>query len=676
LPPCRAQVAVAFFVLALGCGWSEERPAPTAAPDAAAEVSAPPGNPHLLVRRAWGWPGGGLALAIERTGADSLALGLEAGAAPTLALPGRADLPLAATPLAVESGLTALVLVPAADAAEHGARVQAALALAEALPPGERLALWQSGSPPLLLADLDPRRELAVARLAGLAPEPEVEPELDPVLVGLSEAEGSGGALARDVVVVAGSGALSPEARAGPVALWRLGGGGEPVKGGKAAAAALAWRRSHLIGLGACPPGPLPGAADLLLAGERSAVAPPPPLLHLAGEPCQSEAAASFAFPWLERVELALTPAEQKVWDARAKAMSEKDFSTRVRLGAGDWIEATAHFRGFSSLACERKSLTVNLSGHAPRPLMPGASWDRFHLISLCLDSGYFNLAFANRLLRRLGLFGLDQRFVRLEVAGQNRGVYLLLEHGTHTLAADRLAVKAIIRRRFDPEDKPEDVKLPEGAAAASAMLASYHELTELAAKAPADSVGDELAKRMDLDAYLDWLAFMSLFEVGDYVDEVIFIGSAEAGGLTFRVSAWDTDDLFEPCHHGGKWALPDPHGLLYCAEGKLDQALLRSPALYARYAGRLSRLLEEALPETVLAAAMAETRAELWSVLADEETAAAMVEIAKERPGLGGLAGVRAEIAARMAEVLAQSEARRSLLRSRLAAWRQETGR
>ena len=52
-------------------------------------------------------------------------------------------------------------------------------------------------------------------------------------------------------------------------------------------------------------------------------------------------------------------------------------------------------------------------------------------------------------------------------------------------------------------------------------------------------------------------------------------------------------DDLMSDCHYGGvSHALDDPHGLLFCAEGDLDYALLRSPPLYRRFADRLHHLL------------------------------------------------------------------------------------
>ena len=86
---------------------------------------------------------------------------------------------------------------------------------------------------------------------------------------------------------------------------------------------------------------------------------------------------------------------------------------------------------------------------------------------------------------------------------------------------------------------------------------------------------------------------------------------------------AWDPDDSFQSCHHGGRNALTDPHGLLYCAEAALDKVLLRSPEMYASFVDTLEWVLREGMTtETVSTIADRQLR-DMWGVLSDDDTAA-----------------------------------------------------
>jgi hypothetical protein len=132
----------------------------------------------------------------------------------------------------------------------------------------------------------------------------------------------------------------------------------------------------------------------------------------------------------------------------------------------------------------------------------------------------------------------------------------------------------------------------------------------------------------------------------------------------------WDPDDLFSACHHASKFAYEDPHGILYCAEGTIDAAILRSPEVYARYVELLEGLIADLGPEK-LRYTMDQVRDELWAVLADDATAAAMVTLVEKHPEAATAEGARAVIAAKMDAMLEEAKARRAALTEAIAAWR-----
>ena len=360
------------------------------------------------------------------------------------------------------------------------------------------------------------------------------------------------------------------------------------------------------------------------------------------------------------------TAAARAHFDALDAAASEDEFTLALALGAARPVSARAHFRGQSSLGCARKNLAVNLSGTTPRRLFPGGADDEFLLISLCLDAAYVNQALANRLMRRLDVLPLGDRFVAVTVDGEPRGVYLLLQKPVDTLRRDLAALAGVIRRRFDPEDKPEDIDYPDDDAGRAWAIDEYHALLALVDAVPPAQLGDALAARFDLDGYLRWLALTSYLHNGDFVDEAFFYLSDEAPGPWFRQHGWDSDGLFTPCHHGGNFAFEDPHGLTFCLEGHLDRALLVSDAIYARYVAALEALITEQAPPELVADVLDGVRADLVARLGDDATCAAMSEV-----GARDCAGLVAAIDARVAFLKGAVVARAAELATGIAAWR-----
>ncbi|PKN58992.1 MAG: hypothetical protein CVU56_03355 [Deltaproteobacteria bacterium HGW-Deltaproteobacteria-14] len=477
--------------------------------------------------------------------------------------------------------------------------------------------------------------------------------------------------MARLEAVTTRAGALDDAGRASVLAtLDRLGGpwGPQPrdlrvVGGGGDRVTARAGLRT----VGAC--GPFPGGVKLELAAAdaRCTFTTPAPDADTRGIPCDPDDAASDAWPWPDTIALRFdTAAARTAFDALDAAASEQEFDVTLSLGRAHPVDARAHFRGQSSLGCGRKNLAVNLAGPTPRRLAPGAADDELLLISLCLDSGYVNQALANRLMRGLDLMPLNDRFVSLTVDGEPRGVYLLLQKPVDTLRRDLARLAGVIRRRFDPEDKPEDIDFPDDEAGRAWVIDRYHALTARVGEVAPAELLTALRVDFDLDAYLRWLALTSYLHNGDFVDEVFFYASDESAGPWFRLHGWDSDDLFTDCHHQGRFAFEDPHGLTFCMEGDLDRALLVSDAVYARYVDVLTALLTDDAPPSLVAEVLDGVRADLVARLSDDATCRAMTEV-----GASDCAGLVAAIDARVASLKGAVEARAEVLLEGIAAYR-----
>ena len=704
----RSFAVLTLVATLVGCA-GDEPAAPPASPDEDVHIAEPdvmtlpdtvdvePFTPTgscddgtVRILRVTPWVGRGMQVTLELATPEG-APATEGADVPMRLVAGEDEWPATASAAWQSRGITGVVLVPSAEAAENDDRKAAAKALIEGLPATEEVALWRLGEVPELSAELTQGREHVLERLAAIAPSAGgaiTEEALEPVRDALQHVGNPYSLVSRSLVVVAGDGPPSELQAKGPdqpvATLWLLASqqdpdpirgvygwsGRSPKEGGGALAEQIVARRYGIVRVGACVDVPEDTELTLFVGETPCTVKAPKPFDHMELVTCDAAAAAADDYPYGDTVDLVLTPEELALWEQYHAAESKEDFTLRMRIGVGEPIQAKAHFRGHTSLSCERKNYNVNLDGGRKRRLMPGAASDELYLISMCKDEGYFNQTFANRLLQPLGIFPLDFRYVKVTLNGKSQGVYMMLEDPTETLLDDHLALASIIRRRFDPEDKPEDIKWPDGDGAEAALL-RYKEVMAIATEAPEDEVLPRLREAMDIDGYLLWMAFNTFMVNGDYVDEAYFYGAAEAGGpVWFQQMGWDPDDLFSACHHASKFALVDPHGILYCAEGDLDQAILRSKAVYDRYVELLEGLMTT-LTADKLEAKMAEIRAELFAVL-DDDMAAAMVVLAESHPEAATAAGAKKVIRELMDEMLADAEASRAALLAKIATYKE----
>lgn len=394
------------------------------------------------------------------------------------------------------------------------------------------------------------------------------------------------------------------------------------------------------------------------------------------GPGCDLEALLGAGPEPMPTLDVWFTPEQRASFDALAEARDGvTEFEGRMRLQAHEEAAAfRGSFRGQSSLACERKSWSVNLDGRDARHPIPGTGMDQFYLISMCLDDRYVNQVNADRLLARVGTWHLALGFVELRVDDASHGLYLFVEEVDDALRNDVSDARAVIRRRTDIDGKAPEAKWSfddddEAALARyEAFLASFEGLQ-------GEELLDALHQRMDLDQYLRWIALMSLLENGDYVDEVFFVeeGTVDTAGAPasyYTIQTWDPDDLFSACHHNGRFAIEDPSTLLYCTESVLDHAIFADPLVYAYYVDTLEAVVGELTPE-VFEATVTATRDELLAWFERDALRLAMVELLEQNPEAESSAVFQSEIEAATEALIEKFRVRRGALVAAIDAFR-----
>ena len=541
-------------------------------------------------------------------------------------------------------GLTLIALEGTNDPWEHIARVQRARELVEGLPEGERIAIWRDGA---WLSEFTERRAHLIKRLEDTLFSPAEPPPLSMLEAVLAEVEGSFGAIHRDLVVIGDSDEDAPDVEA------------------------ILARRARVVRVGVCPNMDEDEAFVLRVGGATALLKAPEPMPAMTWVPCSPSAAAVDAYPFGQTIALYLDEQEYGDFLWHQSNNSKEDWTTHVAIGPSLPEPAVAHFRGNSSLGCQRKSITINLDGGHPRRLSSGSADDEFLLISMCLDDRYFQQFLANHLLQARGLFQPRQRYVRLTINGDDQGVYLLLENPTETIRRRHAGVESVLRRRNEAQGNAADVKWPSDPEEAQAARAAYEAMAGLVWNTPAEDLEATLEAHLDLEMFLEWLAFHTYVRNGDYVDEVFFFASIEQGERFYRISGWDADDLLSNCHHNAKNALPDPWNIYYCAEGILEHALIYSPVLYDRFINHLEALILEELPYEKMVSTVFMVRDALFEHLNDESVCSAMVEIINANPQASTCEGAKADIQGHMQDFLSGLSQRSTSLLNLIEAYR-----
>ena len=654
-------------------------------------------EPQAAVRRVNNWVGDGVQLYVELRDPLGVPDPLADTSMLTLGALPEGEPSFAIEAVEVEAGITAIIMVPSADAEVHAQRVAAARAVIEAMPDGERFILWRLDETPGLMAEFTPRRNHVLERLGSLAaaevawPGEEARAEL---IDDVDDVAGRTDAPSRFIVVVGDPGSLL-DLDESPAAVLRLdattegldpctdrgGWSGEvtPEEAGALLVDHMLLQRSSMVRIGICDLPEGTEGLELTYGDETTPVDLPRFLEAMSDLACVAEEAASDDYPYGDTVELILTPEEMVTWTSYHSRRVEEDFPLHVKIGSSAPIKATAHFRGQGSMGCARKSLNVELDAPGSTRLAPRADANEFYLVSMCLDDGYFQTILGYRHNYELDLFPLERRFVEVRLNETSLGVFMMQEKPTHTLRNEATDMDRMIRRRtgngrqVEAELKYPNVGTP---AEAEALLAEFHELATLAETTAPELIFDTLSSRFDFDNYLRWLAYNTLMRNGDYVDETFFYGSLERTGegdsevLYFRNMGWDYDDLNSGCHYGGVHALVDPAGIVYCAEDQIDRSLLLSDEVYETFINHLSEMLDSTIREEDLIDELADIRMDLFAILDNDAACAAMVEVRSPASTNPPCPEVHAAIDARMTSFQAAMLTRWTALRALIDTW------
>lgn len=155
-------------------------------------------------------------------------------------------------------------------------------------------------------------------------------------------------------------------------------------------------------------------------------------------------------------VNIELTPEEILIYEQRLENLDKAEFSGKIQLSSEQgFTKMKAKLHGSSSLACERKSLSINLAGNQRRTIagsfdFASLNGDEFHLISMCLDKNYIHQINGDRLMQKVLAWELPAALVELQINQQSRGIYFLVGKPKDVFKRNLTGLNSILRRRTD----------------------------------------------------------------------------------------------------------------------------------------------------------------------------------------------------------------------------------
>ncbi len=331
--------------------------------------------------------------------------------------------------------------------------------------------------------------------------------------------------------------------------------------------------------------------------------------------------------------ELALQDKGYKIENKIKLQVSEKEYQRLFKSKGKHIILKTAaviindqsveveelHTHGKTTLYMTRKSLTFDLGKKVSfKHGEDEESMKKFYAISMSMDKNYIRNRLSFEMMDHLRLFELFYTFCEIEINEKTNGIYMIIER-PQDWALKSKDSPLIIRRGFNHEiDKIKTGKKVDHESIKS-YRNIYREIYNAISKHKGEKLYNELSQWIDLEMYMQWLAFNYFVRNGDYTDEVYFY--IDTKDNRYKIIPWDYDDIFARQPHEGmsqkKFLLGDK--FVFSSEDELDQKIAEDPYLYEKYLEQFKIVLLQLEP-ALLEKVFTNTYAELYPYFKRED--------------------------------------------------------
>lgn len=326
--------------------------------------------------------------------------------------------------------------------------------------------------------------------------------------------------------------------------------------------------------------------------------------------------------------------------------------------------------RGQGSIGYSRKNFGLKLSDSIQLGRLKAKKID---LLSMSADAGYIStrLGLMTAELLKIGTPLLTE-YAELYINGKSNGLYTVVEKPKSAFSKDSpYVVRRGYKSAFQHYEADVSKKLTQ--TEIQKIRATADSIYQDIATKKDEALMNSLKQKMDIEAYLRWMAMNSLYTNGDFPDEIFFYVDGEMykqGRIYFRVSPWDFDDLFKssmhnvPINERERLNPANVNSILYSYEDKLDRAFAPSNAyMYEQFKTVAKQVIINDLPKSVTDGLLTKIGSEIKEYLKSQD----ILQMSGKDSGRKGVAYTAKEIEALFYKRSQQIEARRAVLLERL---------
>lgn len=261
-----------------------------------------------------------------------------------------------------------------------------------------------------------------------------------------------------------------------------------------------------------------------------------------------------------------------------------------AKISINDFPERQALIRvhGWSSAQVDRKSFYIDLLSF--QKITEKIRVRKFFLLNMANDPYNFKMKFSYQLLSKFGLFPSYNQFVVLDINGSSQGLYLMVERPEDAIKRVFPNVISVFRTRLNNNIEPYYLKPDYDCWRLLDKFQKVFSMNNF------ENQAELIEDIVDMESYLYLLAFNSLLQNGDTVDELFLYETkpSEQEKARLKFAAWDYDELqTEPMHSELKHKSP-----LIWGGSRIDAMIVENPVLYSRYKIILKKFLTEILTE------------------------------------------------------------------------------
>jgi len=270
------------------------------------------------------------------------------------------------------------------------------------------------------------------------------------------------------------------------------------------------------------------------------------------------------------------------------------------------------HTRGKTTLYMPRKSLSFDLGDKMSFHYNGDeVSMKKFYAISMSMDRNYIKNRLSFGMMGKLGLFQLFYTYCEIVINEKTNGIYLIIER-PQDWALKSKDSPLIIRRGFNHEIEKIKTGKKVNKVTIKMYRNIYRDIYRNITKHKGEKLYQTISQLIDLEMYMQWLAFNYFVHNGDYTDEVYFYIDTKEN--RYKIIPWDYDDTFAREPHEGmsqkKFILGDK--FIFSSEDELDQKIASDPYLYNKYLEQFRAVLLQLDPD-FLQTVFKDTFAELY---------------------------------------------------------------